>query len=113
MKKSSGSDGFFPQNPFQKGFWLSIEASLAVGILVIGAGALVFFTANSANHGTDDSFAFTRAAIQNQTRFLGGQAAQGPQPPANYYCTTLFEFDYSAATVNNRLKTKFSCEATP
>ncbi len=94
-----------------RGFIFSAEAILAAGVLVLLAGALVFLSSNAASHDANSNWTPVRALMATQTRELTNQALQGPLPPSDYYCFTVFSYQFGQASPANRLVKTQNCES--
>lgn len=94
----------------QKGFFLSLEIAIAIGILVTAGGGLIFLTGQQSLFENNLQSQQTRAMIQTQTKTLTGQNLQGPQPPQNYYCYKALGFNPSEPNAPQTIIVRFNCE---
>lgn len=87
-----------------------MEMAIAVGILVIAAGGLVFFTSEPSIFENSLQNQETRAMMQTQAKLITGQNFSGPQPPSDYYCYKTVSISPTGTGSASVLENRFNCE---
>lgn len=87
-----------------------MEIVVAVGILALAGGGLVFFTSQAPLLENSLQSQQTRAMIQTQTKFLMGQTPQGTLAPLDYYCYKTLSINPNGIGLTSILQDQLNCE---